>query len=72
MGTFTPAIWSTSAWTEKFNIGLGTYYSQLLTQKFQPNKLQCELALPEKLDLKYSKLTFRSDIQSTDVERTYM
>ena len=29
MGAFTPAIWSTIAWTEKFNNGLCTHFLQL-------------------------------------------
>ena len=35
MGAFTPAIWSTIAWTEKFNNGLCTHFFAIVwTEKF--------------------------------------
>ena len=50
MGAFTPAIWSTIAWTEKFNNGLCTHFSRLHGLKSSRNSSclkyrRCELSL---------------------------
>ena len=53
MGTFTPVIWSTIAWTEKLNNGLCTHFLQLRGLKSSHNSsrlknCRCELSLMEK------------------------
>ena len=50
MGAFTPAIWSTIAWTEKFNNGLCTHFLRLRGLKSSCNSSRlknrrCELSL---------------------------
>ena len=50
MGAFTPAIWSTIAWTEKFNNGLCTHFLRLHGLKSSRNSSRlknrrCELSL---------------------------
>ena len=50
MGAFTPAIWSTIAWTEKFNNGLCTQFLRLrgLKSSCKSSRLKdhrCELSL---------------------------
>ena len=50
MGAFTPAIWSTIAWTEKFNNGLCTCFLRLCGLKSSRNSSRlknrrCELSL---------------------------
>ena len=50
MGAFTPVIWSTIAWTEKFNNGLCTHFLQLCGLKSSRNSSRlknhrCELSL---------------------------
>ena len=50
MGTFTHVIWSTIAWTEKFNNGLCTHFLQLCGLKSSRNSSclknhRCELSL---------------------------
>ena len=50
MGAFTPAIWSTTAWTEKFNNGLCTHFLRLHRLKSSRNSSRlknrsCELSL---------------------------
>ena len=50
MGPFTPVIWSTIAWTEKFNNGLCTHFLQLRGLKSSRNSSclknrRCELSI---------------------------
>ena len=50
MGAFTPVIWSTIAWTEKFNNGLCTHFLRLRRLKISRNSSRlknrrCELSL---------------------------
>ena len=50
MGAFTPVIWSTIAWTEKFNNGLCTHFLRLRGLKSSHNSSclknrRCELSL---------------------------
>ena len=50
MGAFTPVIWSTIAWTEKFNNGLCTHFVRLHGLKSSRNSSRlknrrCELSL---------------------------
>ena len=57
MGAFTPVIWSTIAWTEKFNNGLCTHFLQLCGLKSSRNSSRlknrrCELSLTEPLHCK--------------------
>ena len=59
MGAFTPAIWSTIAWTEKFNNGLCTHFLWLRGLKSSRNSSRlknrrCELSLiADQYDVKY-------------------
>ena len=53
MGTFTPAIWSTITWTEKFNNGLCTHFLRLRGLKSSRNSSRlknrrCELSLSDR------------------------
>ena len=64
MSAFTPAIWSTIAWTEKFNNGSCTHFLQLHGLKSSRNSSRlknrrCELSLtphPQKPTLNYGLL----------------
>ena len=55
MGAFTPVIWSTIAWNEKFNNGLCIHFLQLHGLKSSRNSSRlknrrCELSLKDCFD----------------------
>ena len=71
MGTFTPVIWSTIAWTEKFNNGLYTHFLRLRGLKSSRNSShlnnrRCELSL---MHMSICLTQHRLDNRSTILKR---